>query len=195
MDNVNRLIAVGALLVGLLAEASQVLYAQPDGDFQKAYERWQTALESEPALWSNPFFVNDRVGSPERQDAVKAVLLYGPAGVPGLVESIRHETSRTRLYCSFALLEELAGIAVFWKYTGNAMDEAFEIRDWFVQEWDSGIYRQPEKALANAASRFLREEPSGRPISARDLVIIRQFGIYAMPFIANAIKTCNSPEM
>ncbi len=195
MNYLNRPIAVVVLTVAFLAAGFRAECAQPDDGFQKSYERWQTAIDSQPALASDPFFFDDAVGSVERQAAIKQLLLYGPAGVPTLVDSMRNETDRQRLYRAVMLLSELAGIDIKYSYRENISDEIFEIRDAFLQQWDSGNYDQPEKHLANAARKFLRGDGSGRSIPPRELLPIRYFGVYAIPFIVNALKAYNSPEM
>ncbi len=63
MKNVDRLIAPVVLAVALIAGGGNAECAELDSDFQKAYERWHAALDSQGAIADVPFFFDETVGS------------------------------------------------------------------------------------------------------------------------------------
>lgn len=169
-------------------------YAQKDSRaFRNAYEDWQRVLDGSP-ISSDPFFFNKDAGTKEQQDAIKAVLAFGPEAVPDLVLNIRSEGNRMHLYRAIMLLEELAGINVYISYNKNIHDEIFVLRDKFLREWDSGDYLEADRVLAKTGGRYLKKDLETEQIDPRSLVNIRYFGIYAMPFIIRGIRDYDSPE-
>jgi hypothetical protein len=166
---------------------------QATNSFEAAYNEWQRILDVSP-LSGEPFYFDKNSGSTEQRNAIKSLLTYGPEAVPSLVELMRHESSRMHLYRALQLLEELAGINTYMGYKKNIYEEVFALGDQFLGQWDSGAYSQVDKILELKYEQYLKPGVDVEKIPPQELAGIRYYGIYALPFIAKAIKIRNSPE-
>jgi hypothetical protein len=194
MYKLQRLTVVSVLIIALIVLSRRADCAQFESGFKKAYDRWQFMLDSS-ALSSDPFFFDATAGTKEEQDTIKELLTYGVESIPELVALMRNETNRRHLYRATMLLGQMGGGDIYLSYRENISAEVFDIRDEFLQQWDSGVFTNPDERLSKLAASMLRPLPPGQTIQPHDLRPIRYYGVYAFPFIARAIKNHNSPEL
>lgn len=164
----------------------------PDSAYQAAYVRWSQAIELNPRL-GEPFWVRDDIGPKEMRDAVKEIRSFGPNMLPFLVNELRRETDSMRVYRLLLLLNAVAGINLYYDSGEQPIyDRVGEMRDAFIQDWDSGKYLNATQLLT--ATRRGRIGTTSQPIDPKSLTQLRRYGVFAIPFLVENIETTNSPE-
>ena len=193
----SRMTIACGIAVAFAVFGSWIRCQQPDDDFRMAYEKWQLVLDKDPGAGgeSPSLFFYTEGGRQERKEAVRGILRFGPAQLPVLVALMKEETNREHVYRALMLLHELAGIDDYLTYRESPQVEAFEIRDEFIRQWESGAFEAPDRILADAGRSFLRADRSGKKIPAIALDRLRYYGVFGVPFIARAVRVYYSPEM
>lgn len=167
---------------------------QTKSDYRAAYERWCRAIDSNPAL-GEPFWVSTAHGPAELRSAVADLLSIGPNLVPFLAEEMRNEKEHLRLYQLVRLLNRVSGIKLY--SSGEDVDYVKampQYRDQFIEEWDSGKYLSATELLHSTWTHS-DESRSRKAIDPKNLIPIRRYGVYALPFIIESLEKQNSPEI
>jgi len=167
---------------------------QPDQRYREAYAAWMTgAMKTDPSVWF-----------PHHEDyplfrPLAALEDIGPNIVPFLVEELRHEQDRNRIYRLCSLLTYLSGIDLLLgkrlPLRGSLQEAYPAYREDFLAAWGSGVVTNPTESL-RFARRYVDED---KPIDKCDyqgsLAEVRTSGIYALPFIVETLKQHNSDEL
>jgi hypothetical protein len=165
-----------------------------DSAFATAYERWNRAIESNPGL-GEPFWLRSDIGPTEMRAAVKDLVSLGPNMVPFLVNELRRETDSMRVYRLLLLLNAVAGINRYYDSGAqNVFNGSLQLRDSFIQDWDSGKFLNATQLLRGAWQKG-HQGPTPERIDPRELTQVRRYGVFAIPFINENIESTNSPEL
>jgi hypothetical protein len=165
-----------------------------DSAHAAAYEKWVRAIESNSAL-GEPFWLRSDIGPTDMRNAVKDLVSFGPNILPFLVKELKQETDSLRVYRLVLLLNAVAGMNL---YHGSGVPNVYEgspqLRDRFIQDWDSGKFLNSTQLLRNTWQKGHQVTTSER-IDPRKLTQVRRYGVFAIPFIVENIESTNSPEL
>lgn len=156
-----------------------------------AYDRWRGAVEANPVL-GTPFWLSSDSGPPELRTAVQELVSFGPNLLPFLVEELRTETNRLRLYRLILLVNRVSGINLYYdsgyeNYYAAAPDLAAH----FLSAWDSGQYANASVVLG----RVWKDPDTAQRIDPKSITPVRRYGVFAIPFIAESLRQQESSEL
>ena len=165
-----------------------------DPSFEAAYNEWCKAIESNTFLNIPHWFATENVPV-EVSNAMKRLKSLGPNMTPFLVEQLRKEENRMRLYRLVLLLSRVCGINLYYD-SGyeNYYSASRQMRDSFIQKWDSGEYLRASEILRQSRST-VAEDVVVNAVDPRRLSGIIIYGIYALPYIVETLRTRNSPDV
>jgi len=165
-----------------------------DSAYAMAYEGWTRAIESNPAL-GEPFWLRSDIGPTDMRAAVKDLVSFGPNILPFLVKELKQERDSLRLYRLVLLLNAVAGINLYYDSGVQSVYEgAPQLRDRFVKDWDTGKFLNATQLLRGSWQKSHQLTTLER-IHPRKLTQVRRYGVFALPFIIENIKSTNSPEL
>lgn len=165
----------------------------PEKSYREAYEAWMKGtFEIDISYWLH----NDR-GSPTFRPLMD-LLEIGPNITPFLVNELRREASKDRLYRLCTLIGYLTGIDVRRgrEFTpGEILARDYPAsREQFLADWDAGIVTDPTESL-RMVRRTVDEDKVLDKVDFPNLQEVRTHGIYALPFIVETLKEHNSDEL
>jgi hypothetical protein len=189
------LVGIGLLSVSLLGLAMNPTRSLQDSDsaYEAAYQKWSDAIDSHQEL-GDTFWVRTDIGPDEMRKATGALLSFGPNLTPFLVKHLRTETDPMRLYRLVRLLSAVSGINLYYQSGAeNIYDASPRFRDQFIQDWDSQKYSNATQVLETLYPDD--EDVSAQRVDPKKIAQVRRFGVYAIPFITERIKSRNSREL
>jgi hypothetical protein len=165
-----------------------------DTRYHEAYDTWmKKALKLDPSWW----FSEDR-DAPLFQPLANLKHI-GPNITPFLVEELRQERDRNRVYRLCTLLSHLSGIDPLLgkplRLGGFLQDQYADNREEFLAAWDSGAVTNPTDSLRIARQDIDEDRPVDNFDYRGSLGEVRSCGIYALPFIVGTLKQHNSDEL
>jgi hypothetical protein len=185
---------LGVTVLGASLIKSLPASQSDDSAYATAYDRWTRAIESNPGL-GEPFWLRSDIGPAEMRAAVQDLVSLGPNMVPFLVNELRRETDSIRVYRLLLLLNAVAGINRYYDSGAqNVFDGSLQLRDSFIEDWDSGKFQNATQLLRGAWQKGNQVTTSER-IDPRKLTQVRRYGVFAIPFINENIESTNSPEL
>jgi hypothetical protein len=172
--------------------------------YSAVLERWHTAIRSMGGLSFTPYFGGIPGGSAsarELDDSVKTLASYGANMIPWLVEQIKNNlatTNRngnagTHVEDDANLLFMLGGIQIGIGTTNYYGDKRLEDINRFVREWDAGVFTNLDKTLARIRDES-KEDVRAEKVDFKKTFPYRQYGVFAIPFLINEIRSRNSGE-
>ncbi len=189
------LVGIGLLSVSLLGLAMNSTQSPQNSDsaYEEAYQKWSDAIDSNPNL-GEPFWVRTDIGPDQMRKATGALLSFGPNLTPFLVKHLRTETDPMRLYRLVYLLNAVSGINLYYQSGAeNFYDASPRFRDQLILDWDSQKYSNATAVLE--AFYPDNEDVSAQRVDPKKIAQVRRFGVYAIPFITERIKSRNSREL
>jgi hypothetical protein len=186
------------LVVICLSVATPALAAAqpptPEQAHRVAYQRWSDTIDAHPTL-GVPFWVQTENGPADLREAVAALVSYGPNLVPFLVQELRAETDQARMYRLILLLNRVSGINLYYNSgEENVYAAVATLKARFLRDWDAGNYTNATALLRKSWKEPDPEDKTPR-IDPKSITLLRRYGVYAVPFIAETLQGRNSPEM
>jgi hypothetical protein len=169
-----------------------------DAACRAAYAQWRAAVEAHPQLGDPFWFDSHNQGPADLRKAVDNVVSYGPNLVPTLVEELRSEGDHMRVYRLLGLLRRVAGIDLNFDLkatTGQAhyWEAVPALKSRFLSKWDAGDYANATVILG-AGWKDPGVGTDGS-VSPENLGPLLQYGVFAVPFIADKLTRHESPVL
>jgi hypothetical protein len=182
-------IAVLLMLYLVLMAASRPAQ-NADPDYKAVYDEWRRQMDANPWL-DVPQWFRPEVGPFGLRNATRNLLSIGPNLTPLIVEELRTETDRFRLYLLIHLLSKISGINLYY---GSGADNFYDatpmFKDQFIAKWDSGAYLRASELLASEWKAPVDRGMSEK-VDPHSILPIRRYGIYALPFIIESLNQRN----
>jgi hypothetical protein len=163
---------------------------------EQAYQRLIQLIEQErlePRFW---FPRDDNTNYSITGDLVKALLKDGANTTPFIVEKLRNETNMLRLRVDEQWLYYVAKIGLTPRSSSGSIPLP-ELRDQFIREWDSGLYKDPSGRIAAVADQFRGDPSAGRTpgrIDYSTLNPLKYYGVFGIPALIQQLREHNSVQ-